>query len=419
MSLEKQLSTGDQGEEMANALAKLGFAPERFGQIFAALAGVADLYCRAHAEQPPATIASVRNGLRQLADCLRAEADVPLSLSAEVWLALLGRYPGSNLDLEPYSADSFAGKENAFPSDLAASKFIIKGFAKQPGMAPFAHARDSRWQAWTKSGQVWNGYGAVLVELFRVTGAIGLDDPLLDEIVLSSEDCVYLAHQASRFDLAQRQKLAFVVDWAIKRVEKTCIPRGNPGRRRVECWANIGTPETTAICRILEVLWPWEGPDENFPAQLEMSELSVIVDGVLSVGAARSRQHDHLESVQSAGDGLIRSAVVVRRNLALYRRQLLPIWERMLQLDNINAALFQKCGPLLSSGCGPKSSRRTASMRRRLKKSIAKNSAETCWISAQHGRLNDKINECRRRLEFGDLAGSRAGPRITGWPTPL
>ncbi len=102
-----------------------------FGQIFAALAGVADLYCRAHAEQPPATIASVRNGLRQLADCLRAEADVPLSLSAEVWLALLGRYPGSNFELEPYSADSFAGKENgiAFPSDLAASKFIIKGFA--------------------------------------------------------------------------------------------------------------------------------------------------------------------------------------------------------------------------------------------------------------------------------------------------
>ena len=441
-------------EDIEKALKKLGIRGS--GEIIGLLAAAATKYRKcAIGEMKSPTIAAVRAALRQLADHLRQGNEISQSIMSDAWLALLGRYPASIADLVPcrakkladansfksesstdlksesstdlksesstdlksesstaFKAESSASESEcsmAFPIENPASIHIIRGLWAQPGMGTLARIRYWRHE----------NHG-VVGELFRVL-AIDIH-ALPGDLALAETDCALLAHRATSFSETQRQQLAAIAEWAAGRVETTCIPRNNPGRRTVERWAKSGPPEHRVIGDVLEALWP-----QDVPTLIEFAELATIVDTVIYAGRppnnatpAAGRRPKPEASENKASNSCIRSAVSLKRELVKVRQSLPPLFARMTQLTNANVDLHARRCVLKRGDCRSKDRyRRKHAMLAYEAAGIAirKNITALDEIDAQYCALTGSVKEIERRLQCGDF-NSRQGRRITGPPAP-
>lgn len=318
-------------------------------------------------------------------------------MCTEAFNALLGCYPASTYDIFPFADRATDGRQPlalAFPSEIAASHDILSGARSNPD---FDRQIVLVWQ--------WHKRGAV-VDKFLGRNLVAKGRVFYRDLASAT-----LENRLATFTALEIADLIKAVEWAIARIEKTCIPRqANPGPKKSFGWA-VGNVERILIAEVVSVLWSDQVPEgastEHVAEIVDLTRSKVVDDGgvvvehadvayALGLRRAISDQEASLEQLYSAIEEINRQRV--QSNL------------RLMRLKN----LLSRYSPMSVRA------NRAKRLMARTNVRIEANKLTVNALYADYAHQSNDLGELQRRLKSGDyLAPSRQTPRITGKPRLL
>lgn len=402
----------DERRELNGNLDALGLPKKDHKRILESLICVAEEHrpliisaSRAH------RISDVRHDRQELAEHLRDGTELLAAISIEAWNAILGRYPASTFDINTHAEGHLAGLPNYFaeeplalPLDIAASEDMISNAVAQPLAHSFVHLhwewhqqdeilekllrleKMSTWTNWTKRNARKNGRPVPPPTSNLLTGRL------------------------QRFTTRERAQLLVVVEWAITRVDATCVPRSrpNPGRRTTFQWAN-GFLDRILAANVISALWP-----EHIPVRLPSRAVAEIIDCV------KLKLSDSCGGVEITH---VTQTIWLMRQRSAHEATLCGLFSKMDTLNRMNVELNRMLIELPKFKFGGRSLtvKKRKRQARRIRYLIRKNTEEVNIFDAEYSALTASLREIKRRLRSGDYQPtSRARiPKITGTPLKI
>jgi hypothetical protein len=402
--LEKARFDADELKQLTDSLNKLGFPRQHHKRILESLICVAEEHrpliisaSRAH------RISHVRHDLQKLAEHLRDGTELLTPISVEAWNAILGRYPASTFDINIFAEghlaelpNQFAEEPLALPLDIAASQDIISNALGQPLAHPFVHLH---WD--------WHDQDEILEKFLRLeklsTWTICTKkNASKNGRPVPSPTSELLTGRLRHLIPEERTQLLIVVEWAIGRVNATCVPKSRPntGKRTTFQWAN-GFLDRILAANVISALWP-----ENLPERLSSRIVAEVVDVV------KGKLSDTRDSVEITH---VTHILWLLRQHSAHEATLSRLFGEMETLNQINVGLNRKLIELpefRSQDC----SLSVQNSRKQIKSSIRKNLQRINNKDEEYAALTASLREIKRRLRSGDYQPPSRGriPKITG-----
>jgi hypothetical protein len=340
-------------------------------------------------------ISKVRHDLRELAEHLRDGTELKAAIAIEAWNAVLGRYPASAWNIDTYAEgnapdlpDQFTEGSLALPLDIAASNDII-------GSSLARHPLVRLRREWHQQDKIVEKL-LILETLFtRSTRKIL---PPTSEL---------LTGRLMHFTAEERAQLLVVIEWAIRRVDATCVPRARPntGKRTTFQWA-VGFLDRILVANVVSALWP-----EHRPARLSSRVVAEIIDAlkweILHVGGNVEIAH-------------VTHVIWLQRQRLAHESKLRLLFSQMEKLNQRNVASNHRLNELRACKFRDQTLHVQNSIDN-VKSAIRNNVQKLNEIDSRYSALTASLREVNRRLRSGDYRPpSRATiPRISGHPVKI
>jgi hypothetical protein len=400
LSLDKIRFSPHEKQHLYGSLSALGFPRSDHDPLLELLICVAEEHhpLFISASRAP-RISDVRHDLQELAKHLRDHTELLTGVSIEAWNAILGRYPASIFDINTYATgpsanfpNSFSKEPLALPLDIAASQDITS--------SALAHSFINLHWEWHHQNEIH--YKLVRLEQSS-TWANWTKNKAdnYDRTVLRSTSEL-LTGRLTLLTLEERAQLLIVVDWALRRVSATCVPkmRPNTGKRTTFNWAN-GFLDRILAANVISALW-----QEYVPARLPSRIVADVIDLI------KAKASNNRDSVEIAH---VTHILWLKRQYFAHEAALNRLFGEMDELNQKNIGLNRKLvelpdlewqGRLLS----------VLASRKQINSLIRKNVQTINEKDSEYAALTASLKEIKRRLRSGDYQPPSRGriPNISG-----
>ncbi len=311
----------------------------------------------------------------------------------------MGRYPGSVFDINACAIGTSANFSNrlsedplAFPLDIAASQDIIS--------SALAHSFINLHWEWHHQNEIH--YKLVRLEQSSTWANWTKNNADNYDRTVLRPTSELLTGRLRLLTLEERAQLLIVVDWALRRVSATCVPkmRPNTGKRTTFNWAN-GFLDRILAANVISALWPG-----NVPSRIPSRIAADVID---LIKGKTSNNRDSVELVH------VTHIIWLKRQYFAHEAALSRLFGEMDELNQKNVGLNRKLVEPPDHefrGC----SLSVRKFSKQINSLIRKNVQTINEKDSQYAALTASLREIKRRLRSGDYQPPSRGsiPKISG-----